>query len=246
MRRLKLTLEYNGSPFKGWQKQEGLPTVQRTLEDALFKLTGQEVETFVAGRTDAAVHARGQVCHFDIESDLPPYKFRDGLSRYMGPDVAVLEAEEVDDTFHARFSATMRHYEFLIFNRRIPSPTWHKRAVHIREPLDISLMQSSLPPLLGEVDYASFRSSECQSRVTMVFMESLTLEQMDEHLIKVRLSGNHFLHNMVRILVGTLVDVGKGTKKPEDIPLILAAKDRTKAGPTLKPDGLYLTKVDYS
>lgn len=243
-RRIKLTIEYNGLAFAGWQRQPNVESVQGLLEDALFKITGEKVETAAAGRTDKGVHAVGQVVHFDVESNAPLIKFKDGLTHYMRPHVAVVRVEEVPGDFHARFSATMRHYRLSIFNRRMDSPIWRDRTLQIREPLDEKAMHEAAQFLLGEQDFSSFRASECQSSTPMCFMESISVVREGD-LVHIDLSGNHFLHNMVRIITGTLAEIGRGTHPPAHMKQVLEAKDRTKAGATVPPQGLYFKGVTY-
>lgn len=244
MRKLKLTIEYDGTPFLGWQKQEHGASVQQTLEDAFFKMTGEKIETFASGRTDKGVHALGQVCHFDTESDLPLIRFKDGLNHHMRPHVSVLNVEEVDDDFHARFSATMRSYRYTLFNRRENSPIWRHRAHLVRKPLDEKKMNAALKNFKGEIDCNAFRSSECQSNVSMVNVKKTQVTR-DGQLIHFDITANHFLHNMIRILMGTLIEIGTGDRPVNSIDQLLKSLDRTEAGPTIKPDGLYFVSVDY-
>ncbi|MDD9911903.1 MAG: tRNA pseudouridine(38-40) synthase TruA [Alphaproteobacteria bacterium] len=246
MRRIKLTVEYNGQPFWGWQRIQGGPSVQQALEEALFSITHERIELFAAGRTDRGVHATGQVCHFDTESMLPLIKFLDGVNFYVRPYVAVTRVEEVEADFHARFTATCRHYEYHLFNRRQMNPLWDGKAGLWRTALDIDAMLKAVSFVpTGEADWSSFRSSECQSSTPMVHLEGIRLEIRDDNWLVLHISGNHFLHHMVRILMGTLIDVGDGKFRAEDIPTIFAAKDRTRAGQTFMPDGLVLTRVTY-
>lgn len=245
MRRIKLTIEYNGKPYHGFQRQEGLPTVQGKLETALEKITHHAVNICVCGRTDRGVHAKGQVVHFDTESPHPLIKFKDGTNHHTPDDIQIIKAEEVTDDFHARFAATTRHYQFLVFNRWYPSPFHADFSTHVSYELDIKKMQKAVECLIGEIDFSSFRTQECSSSTPMCRMTYAYVKQLDNGLISFEYSANHFLHNMIRILTGTLIDIGRGKLEVEDMQRILDAKDRQKAGPTIAPNGLYFMGVDY-
>jgi tRNA pseudouridine38-40 synthase len=244
MRRIKLTIEYFGAPFAGWQVQPDQRTVQGVLEDALKTVTHENIRLYVAGRTDAGVHATAQIAHFDTATERSLEQLQTSLNHFGKPNIAVTHIEEVAADFHARFSATARHYCYKILNRPTPSPIHHLRALHVREPLNVPAMQKALVGFEGELDCTSLRSRHCQSSTPMCFIHYARLEHHGE-LIELHLCANHFLHNMVRIITGTLVDIGRGNRPPEDFMNIIAAKDRTQASDTIAPHGLYLTKVDY-
>jgi tRNA pseudouridine38-40 synthase len=244
MRRIKLTIEYFGSPFSGWQRQPDQHTVQGVLEAALKQITQEDCQLTVAGRTDTGVHATAQVAHFDTAYDRPLEQLKASLNHFGKPNIAVVDIAEVDAEFHARFSATTRHYCYKILNRANPSPLWQERALFIRHALDIDAMQKAITPFKGELDCSSLRSSECQSSTPMCRIDYATVER-DGDFVLFKIGGNHFLHNMVRITVGTLIDIGQGKRMPEDFMKILDAKDRTQAGDTIASHGLYLTRVDY-
>lgn len=239
-------LEYNGTPFHGWQRIQEGASIQALLEEALLKITREKVVLHAAGRTDKGVHALGQVIHFDTESDLPLIKFLDGATHYCRPHVSVTRAEEVDEDFHARFSATARQYDYFIFNRRTARPPLTNRVAHVRKALDIHAMQTAISHIpIGEQDWSAYRSSECQSQTPIVNLHSLELKEVEQHLLKLTIKADHFLHHMVRTLAGTLIEVGTG-KRPVDNPAsVLAGKDRTKAGPNAPAGGLYLVEVSY-
>lgn len=251
MRRIKITLEYDGTNFHGFQRQKrqesqksDLPTIQGSIEAALFKLTKQHITLQVAGRTDAGVHAKGQVCHLDIESDSGLNMFKDGINRFTPETISVIKAEEVDETFQARFNCCARNYEYLIFNRRTASPFWIGRATHIRKPLNFKAMQEASKHFIGEHDFSAFRTPECCAKSPIKIIHHFKMEK-DGDIIKFTIRGSAFLHNMVRIMCGTLVRVGKGTIKPEDVKTILESKDKNLNPLTLDSDGLYFTKAEY-
>lgn len=247
MRRIKLTLEYDGTPFHGWQVQENpnLPTVQEALETALRHLSGMAVPVQAAGRTDAGVHAEMQVCHFDTSAEhLKLINFKDGTNRFLPPTVRVIEAAHVADTFQARFDCCARHYRYTLFNRREASPFWLNRAAHIRSPLNTAAMAKAAAHFLGEHDFSTFRSPICQAKSPLTTLTAFNITQ-EGALVHVHISGHKFLHNMVRLLCGTLVEVGKGKRTAQEVPALLAAKDRSQATLMLPAHGLCLYQVDY-
>lgn len=246
MSRVKLTVEYDGRPFSGWQRQDGLPTVQQVLEDAAAKLFETETPVWGAGRTDAGVHAWGQVAHLNATKDIRPDKVRDALNFHMKPNpVTVVSAEAVDDEFHARFSATKRHYVYRILNRRAP-PAIDKGFVwHCAGPLDADAMHEAAQVLVGTHDFTTFRSVHCQSKSPVKSLEKLSVSRFDDE-VEVRASAISFLHNQVRSLVGTLKQVGEAKWSMLDVKKALEAADRAACGPVAPPDGLYLERVDYS
>lgn len=247
MRRIKLNVAYNGAPFHGWQKQQGLRTVQGDIETALQEITGEPTEIFVAGRTDAGVHALGQVAHFDTNSSIDINRFQTGINHFCAPNIVVNEAVEVPEDFHARHSATMRHYVFKIYNQRVPSPFWQGLTLHEMRPLDIDKLNAYLKEFTGEIDCNALRSSECQSAVSTCFIKRAEfIEDKTNSLISLHISANHFLHNMIRITVGTLLDLHHANAPQNAFIDIVKTLDRTKAGATCAPHGLYLADVDYA
>lgn len=250
MPRYKLTIEYDGSPYVGWQKQDGMVSVQSAIEDALEKFCGERVDVAGAGRTDAGVHAVAQTAHIDLPRETDPFKVMQGINYYLFTEegannrIAITHAEPVADDFHARFSATKRHYIYRIINRRARLGLDAGRAWHVVEPLDIPAMQEAAKVLLGHHDFSSFRDTECQAKSPMKTLEQLDIIDLGSE-IRVNTSARSFLHHQVRIMVGTLALVGKGKWTAADVQKSLEAKDRTKAGPTAPADGLYLVKVDY-
>jgi tRNA pseudouridine38-40 synthase len=245
MPRYKLTIEYDGAPFFGWQSQKGGGAVQDALEDAIEKLCGARLRVQAAGRTDAGVHALGQVVHLDLENTMRPDRLRDALNALMRPHpVAIVEAEEVPETFEARFSAIRRHYLYRIVNRRAPLTLDRGQAWLVNKPLDADAMHEAAQALVGTHDFTTFRSTLCQAKSPVKTLEELSVSRYGED-IEIIARSRSFLHNQVRSLVGSLKLVGEGKWTRRDIEKALKAKDRAACGPVSPPDGLYLLKVDY-
>ncbi len=245
MPRYKLTIEYDGGPFVGWQRQENGPSVQQALEEAVEAFCQERVVVHGAGRTDAGVHALGQVAHIEIAKDAPPDKVRDALNFHLKPDpIAVLSAEIAAPDFHARFSATGRAYLYRILTRRAPAVLERGHVWHLPVALDAAAMHEAAQVLVGRHDFNSFRSSECQADSPVKTLDELSVSRVGEE-IHVVAKARSFLHNQVRIMVGTLKWVGEGKWTAQNVAAALAAADRTKGGPTAPPDGLYLTQVRY-
>jgi len=245
MPRYRVILEYDGGPFAGWQRQENGPSVQAALEDAIFKLSGERVGVTGAGRTDAGVHARGQVAHFDLVKEFPPDTIRDALNAHLRPaPVAVLEAAIASADFHARFSAIGRHYEYCILCRRAPPALDRGHVWHVTRTLDAEAMQAAARFLIGRHDFTTFRSSECQAKSPVKTLDRFDVSaQGDEVVFYTR--ARSFLHHQVRSMVGTLKLVGEGKWDAGDVARALEAKDRTRCGTVAPPDGLTLLRVDY-
>jgi tRNA pseudouridine38-40 synthase len=245
MTRWKFTIEYDGRPFAGWQRQDNGPSVQASLEQAILKLSGEAVTVAAAGRTDAGVHALGQVAHADIEKVLAPDKMRDALNAHLRPHpVSVLEAEIVADDFHARFQATARHYLYRIANRRSPLTFNAGLVWHVQAALDAGAMHAAAQRLVGLHDFTTFRAAECQAKSPVKTLDVLNVSRAGEE-IRVEASARSFLHHQVRSIVGTLKMVGVGKWTADDVAAALAARDRSACGPVAPPDGLYLVRVDY-
>lgn len=246
MPRYRLTLEYDGSGFAGWQRQKDVRSVQQTFEEAVQAISGgMTVETVVAGRTDAGVHARGQVVHFDLDRDFTPDRIRDGLNFYLRENrIAVLEAAIVDESFNARLSATSRGYLYRILNRRPPPAIEAGSVWHVPVPLDSDAMHAAAQRLLGHHDFNSFRSTECQAKSSLRTLDHLAVARVADE-IHVTAKSRSFLHNQVRIMVGTLKLVGEGRWTADDVNTALEKADRRAAGPTAPPEGLCLMQVDY-
>jgi tRNA pseudouridine38-40 synthase len=245
MPRYKLTLEYDGTPFVGWQLQENGPSVQGCLAAAIKALSGEEVVPRGAGRTDAGVHALGQVAHFDLAKDWACDKVRDALNAQLRPDpVTVLACEKATEDFDARFSAAARHYLYRIVNRRSPLALDHDRAWGVFRPLDADAMHQAAQVLIGNHDFSTFRSAECQAASPVKTLDRLVVSRDGEE-IRIEASARSFLHNQVRSMVGSLKLVGEGKWEAADLERALAARDRSACGPVAPPYGLYLVKVDY-
>lgn len=245
MPRYKLTIEYDGTPFVGWQRQENGPSVQGALEDAVLAFSGVRAPVAGAGRTDARVHARGQVAHLDLADEKPVDTVRSAINFHLKPNpIVVVEAEIVPDDFHARFSATGRRYRYLILNRRAPPALDRGHVWHVPVPLDAAAMAEAATLLIGHHDFNSFRSTACQAASSIRTLDQLDVERTGEK-IQIDVGARSFLHNQVRILVGTLQFVGRGQWSQRDVAEALAARDRTRAGPTAPPQGLCLMEVRY-
>jgi len=243
--RYRLTIEYDGSPFVGWQRQDNGPSVQGALEEAIFKLSGETVTVTGAGRTDAGVHAFGQAAHFDLAKEFAPDKVRDALNHFVRPaPIAIVEAALAAPDFHARFSATARHYLYRILIRRAPPALERGRVWHVVHELDAEAMGFAAQSLVGQHDFTTFRSSECQAKSPVKTLDKLTVRRAADE-IEIAASARSFLHNQVRSMVGSLKLVGEGKWLPREVAQALAAKDRSRCGPVAPPDGLYLMRVDY-
>jgi tRNA pseudouridine38-40 synthase len=245
MPRYRLDIEYDGGPFVGWQRQENGLAVQAVLEEAVFAFCGERATVHGAGRTDAGVHALGQVAHLDLERDWPVETVRDALNAHLRPHpVAVLNAAPAADDFHARFSAVGRVYRYRIVNRKAPLTVEAGRAWWVPRPLDHRAMHTGAQELLGKHDFSSFRAAGCQARSPVKTLDALDVRR-DGEAIAVHAAARSFLHQQVRILVGSLALVGEGKWSAADLAAALAARDRAAAGPTAPAAGLYLVAVRY-
>ncbi|HTO80620.1 MAG TPA: tRNA pseudouridine(38-40) synthase TruA [Methylomirabilota bacterium] len=243
--RFKLVLEYDGGAFVGWQRQDNGPSVQQALEEAIQKFCAETVTSFAAGRTDAGVHALGQVVHIDLTRETTPETVRDALNFHLKPaPVAVLTAEIAPPDFHARFSATARLYLYRIVNRRAPLAVERGRAWLVGAPLDAAAMHAAAQRLVGHHDFTSFRAALCQAASPMKTLDRLDVTRAGDE-VRVDARARSFLHHQVRNMVGTLKLVGEGKWTADDVSRALSARDRSAAGPTAPPDGLYLTEVWY-
>ena len=246
MPRWKLTIEYDGRPFSGWQRQDNGPSVQQALEEAVQKLSGGEtVRAHGSGRTDAGVHALGQVVHFDLEKPFAAEKIRDGLNFHLRPwPVSVLAVEAVGADFHARLTSTGRSYVYRILNRRAPPALDIGRVWHVQRPLDAAAMHEAAQVLIGLHDFTSFRASLCQAKSPLKTLDRLDVVREGDE-VRVYAAARSFLHHQVRNMVGTLELVGKGKWGAADVRAALDARDRSRAGPTAPPDGLYFIEARY-
>lgn len=250
MRHIRLVVEYDGTALCGWQRQDNGPTVQGHLEAALAALLTHEVAVAGASRTDAGVHARGQVASFRTERAIPLHGIRRGLNSLLPPAIAIAEVSEAPDDFHPRFSATGKHYRYLVLTRSERMPRWRDRAWHRPGGLDLAAMRHAATALSGEHDFAAFRAAGCTARHTVRRIEDIAIAEVaadssDRGLVAMDVRGNAFLRNMVRILAGTLVEVGAGRLAAEQVAEILASRDRTRAGITAPARGLELISVRY-
>jgi tRNA pseudouridine38-40 synthase len=245
MPRYKLTIEYDGTPFAGWQVQDNAPTVQGALNTAVTAFCGETVAIQGAGRTDAGVHALGQVAHLDLTRDWDADTVRDAVNFHLRPQpVAVITAELVAADFNARFSAVKRHYRYRIVNRRADLALDLNRVWRVPRRLDEVAMQTAARHLIGKHDFTTFRASECQAKSPVKTLDALDVARTGDE-VTVTTSARSFLHNQVRSMVGSLVLVGDGKWAPDDLAAALGARDRAACGPVAPPDGLYLVKVDY-
>jgi len=247
MPRYRIDIEYDGTNYAGWQRQSGQPSVQEAIERAILALSGETVTLKGAGRTDAGVHALGQVGHFDLARNFPERNIRDGLNAHLlaaGESVSILSAAVVDETFDARFSARARHYLYRIGNRRSPFALDRNRVWHVWKPLDVEAMQEAAHRLIGLHDFTTFRSSQCQAKSPVKTLDRLDVTRVGDE-VQIRASARSFLHNQVRSLVGTLKKVGEGSWTPDDVQAALEARDRSRCGPMAPAHGLYLVGVDY-
>ena len=245
MPRYKLTIEYDGGPYKGWQWQDHAPSVQGAIEEAIEKFNGEPTTLFGAGRTDAGVHALGQVAHVDLAKDLRPDKVRDALNFHLGDHpISILDVEDVDDEFNARFDAVERQYLYRMIDRRPRLALDRGRVWRVPYKIDADAMQAAARSLIGAHDFTTFRASECQAKSPMRTLDEVTVLRAGAE-VHIHVRARSFLHKQVRSIVGTLNEVGRGSWEIEDVAEALAARDRTACGPVAPPDGLYLTKVKY-
>lgn len=254
MPRYKIIIEYDGKNFSGWQNQKGLKTIQEAIENSLFKFSGKKISIYGAGRTDTGVHAKGQVAHFDLNlSSLEDKNKKLGkltmginyyLSREFKNQISILSTNKVPKSFHARFSAKYRKYQYTILNKRVPSPLYRNNSWRIPLPLDIKLMQKASKLLIGKHNFSAFRSSECQSKSPIKTIDEIKIKK-NEELIEITIKAKSFLMNQVRIITGTLIEIGLKRKTDRDILLALKDFDKKHTGPTAPPRGLILTEVTY-
>ncbi len=245
MRNIKLTLEYDGTPYAGWQRQSNRPSVQAALEDAIAAVTGERVKAVGAGRTDAGVHALGQVAHFRTASRLAAARFPAALNAHLDPTVRVLGAADVEAAFHARYSAKERTYRYVVLNRPAPSAILRHRAYHVRGPLDVDAMASALPALRGRHAFSAFRAVGSNERTTECTVHTAEVMRRDS-LVIFTFEADRFLRHMVRMVVGTLLQVGAGKLPPEAVGQLLAGTTKYRVGPTAPAHGLFLVGVSYN
>ena len=242
--KIALGIEYDGSRFYGWQRQQEVASVQACLEQALSKVANEPITVFCAGRTDAGVHATGQVAHFETHAQREQAAWTLGVNANLPPEVAVRWVAEVAGDFHARFSATARRYRYIIYNHPYRPAILSSGVTHFYHPLDAEIMERAGRCLLGEHDFTSFRAVQCQSRTPWRNVKSLTVTRQGAYVV-MDIKANAFVHHMVRNIAGSLMEVGCGRQSEEWIAELLAARDRTLAAATDKAEGLYLVAVDY-
>ena len=244
MRNIKLTIEYDGKEYNGWQKQPNKLNIQGEIEKAISNITGEEVELNASGRTDAGVHALGQVANFKTNSNLPIEKMAIAINSQVKNSIRIIKAEEIEESFHSRYNCKEKTYRYIINNSKYGSAIYRGMEYHIPIKLDIDKMQEAAKYFEGEHDFKGFKSSGTSSKSSIRTIYKAIVKKENERII-IELTGNGFLYNMVRIISGTLVDVGLGKINPSEIPEIIESKDRTRAGKTLPPQGLYLVEVKY-
>jgi tRNA pseudouridine38-40 synthase len=243
-RRFRIVVEYDGTDFSGWQRQVGQRTVQETLEDAIRDMTGETPFVRAAGRTDAGVHANGQVASFDLTANIPPRGLLRGLNSILPADVAIVDVAEAAPDFDARFSARGKVYRYTVWNHFVRSPRLARTAWHVREPVDVDVIRRAAAALVGEHDFRAFRASDCDRKTTNRIVRRLDVERQGP-LLTFDIEATAFLKNMVRIVVGTLVDIGRGRIGDDAPARMLATGDRSAGGMTAPPGGLTLLRVIY-
>ena len=243
--RIKLTVEYDGSGYAGWQRQKNGLSVQQVVEEAIEKATGAKTVIHAAGRTDAGVHALGQVVHFDTETTIPPQKISYALNTFLPEDIRIASSCEVSEDFHARYSAKAKTYVYTFYNAEHASALYRNLSAHARGEIDIDAMKKAAEKIVGTHDFASFCASGSEVDTTIRTVYSLEIIEHEPPFISLKITGNGFLYNMVRIIAGVLLDVGRGRLSSEDVADIIAAKDRRKASATAPACGLVLKEIYY-
>ena len=249
MPRYALKIEYDGKPYHGWQRQNNVPSIQQAIEEALAKIAPEAPMIQGAGRTDAGVHATAQVAHVDLDKNWTPFRLSEALNFHLKPaPIAIMDCAQVDDEFHARFSALERRYTFRLLSRRAPAVVDEGWVWQVKHQLDIELMRQGATHLIGKHDFTTFRSTICQAKSPVKNMDEISIRSIPatygtEFIFTIR--ARSFLHNQVRSIVGSLERVGMGSWKPEQISTALAARERVACGPVSPPQGLYLSEVTY-
>lgn len=250
MRRIRLIVSYDGTNYSGWQIQKNSVTVEGELRNALRQLLKEDVEVIGASRTDAGVHAMGNIAVFDTNSGIPSEKFAIALNHYLPDDIRIQYSDEVEAEYHPRYQNTEKTYEYTILNTKIALPMWRNYSYHVYQELDCDAMRQAAELLVGEHDFSAFCSAGAQvkSKVRTIYEVSLSEEPISNtegRIIRIRVRGNGFLYNMVRIIAGTLLDVGMGRRTPQQVREALQTGERQKAGPTAPPQGLMLVKIEH-
>ena len=245
MRNIKLTIEYDGKEYNGWQKQPNKLNIQGEIERAIENITGEQVNLIGSGRTDAGVNAFGQVANFKIDSQFPIEKMATAINSQLKKSIRIKKAEEVSAEFHSRYNCHSKTYEYVIDNSEQGTAIYRNLTYHVSQKLNVEKMQKAIKYFIGEHDFSSFKSSGTSSKSSVRIIYDAQIIQKQKKII-IKLTGNGFLYNMVRIIAGTLVEVGLENIKPEEIKDILEAKNRQKSGKTLPPQGLFLMDVEYN
>ena len=245
MKRVKMIVAYDGTNYSGWQFQNNAITIEQKLNEALTELLGEEITVIGASRTDAGVHSLGNVCVFDTDTRIPAEKISHALNARLPEDIVVQDSCEVDMDFHPRFTNSRKTYEYRVLNRTFRMPTLRRDTYFYHYPLDVEKMKKAASFLVGEHDFKSLCSVNTQAETTVRTIYSCTVEKEGD-IIKIRVQGNGFLYNMVRIIAGTLIEVGAGKREPEEIPVILEKRDRCAAGPTAPACGLTMIGIEYN
>ena len=246
MRNIKLTIEYDGKEFNGWQRQPNKLNIQGNIEQAIKNVTGEEVDLTASGRTDAGVHAYGQVANFKTNSNIPIEKIPIALNTNLKKSIRIISAEEVDERFHSRLTCKRKTYRYVINNSEFASAIYRNLETHIPQKLNVEKMKEAVKYFEGEHDFKAFKASGTSSKSSVRTIYKAEVYEMPNNRIYIEITGNGFLYNMVRIIAGTLVEVGLEKIKPQEIKEIIDSKDRKRAGKTLPPNGLYLLKVEYN
>ncbi|WP_128426425.1 tRNA pseudouridine(38-40) synthase TruA [Gudongella oleilytica] len=244
MRNIKLVLEYDGTAYNGWQYQENGVSVQQKIEEAILAVTGEMISVKGSGRTDAGVHALGQVANFHTGSTIPGDKFKFALNNELPDDIRVIDSQEVDMSFHSRFSATHKRYRYRIYTGEVERPMFRNFCYHFKYPLDIDIMRYAAEHFIGSHDFKSFKGRRSITKTTVRKVNRIDIRQKGE-MVDIWIDGDSFMRNMVRIMVGTLVEIGNGQRDKDSIPWILEQRDRNCAGHTAPAKGLFLEKVFY-
>lgn len=246
MRTIKITISYDGTKYSGWQRQNNAIGIQNKIESAVKKITGKDIPIHGSGRTDKGVHAYGQVASFSGEFSIPTQNIATALNTHLDDDIVITKAEEVDNAFHARYSSVGKSYIYNIYNNSYRNPIMRNYSYHVKKDLDIERMQLASQYLLGEHDFSSFMSQGSNVKTTVRRIDEIRIGKNNkDDIITLYFKGNGFLYNMVRIIVGTLIQIGNGKREPEEMKRILQSLDRTQAGPRAAAEGLFLNEVYY-
>jgi len=244
MKNVKLLIQYEGTNYSGWQSQTNALGIQQVIEESLERITNESISLKASGRTDGGVHALGQVANFYTDSSIPGYRFKYPLNISLPDDIRIIDSQTVDMDFNSRHDAIKKKYKYLIYNSPMENPIYRNFSYYVARDLDIRQMESSFPYLIGIHDFKSFMGPRTEVNSTIRHIYSMELEQKED-LIEIIIKGNSFLRHMIRIIIGTLVHIGLGKIKKEDLPKIIQGKDRSLAGPTAPAQGLFLDKVYY-